>query len=92
MNVGKQAPLEAAPETVLESRKVLGMAIRGDHQLLVRLVQRIECVEELLEDLFLPIEELNVVEQQDIDGAVSRFELIHSLAANPVDEFVEKLL
>ena len=28
LNVGEQAPLEAAPETVLESRKVLGMAIR----------------------------------------------------------------
>ena len=68
------------------------MTIRADHELLACLVETVERVEELLEDLFLALEELHIVEEEDVDLAVSVLELIHPFAADPVDELVEELL
>ena len=92
LNVGEQTPLEPAPQTILERREMFGMTVGRDHELLAGLVEAVEGVEELFEDLFLAIEELDVVEQQHIDGAIPCLELVHPLAANSVDELVEELL
>src|SRR5665811_1131043 len=88
----QETPFEAAAKTIFQRRKVLGMAIGTDHDLLPRLVEAVEGVKELLEDLFLALEELDVVEEQHVDRAISLLELVHPLSANSVDELVEELL
>src|SRR5262245_23016608 len=47
-DVGEQPPLEPGPQPVLEGGQLLGRTIAGDDDLLVRVVQRVEGVEELL--------------------------------------------
>ena len=47
LNVGDQSPLEAAAQPVFDLGQFLGRAIAGNHDLLHRLVQRVEGVEEL---------------------------------------------
>jgi len=92
LDVRQQAPLEPAAQTVLQSCQMLGMSIRADDELFAGLVESVERVKELFEDLFLPIEELHIVEKQDIDGPVAGLELVHALAPDAVDELVEELL
>ncbi len=71
---------------------MLGVAVGADDQVLAGLVEAVERVEELLEDLLLPFEELDVVEQENVDGPVAVLERLHLLAADAVDELVEELL
>ena len=71
---------------------MFGRAIRADDDLFPRFVQAVERVEELFEDLFLALEELDVVEEEDVDRAIPVLELVHPLPADAVDELVEELL
>ena len=68
-----------------------GGPVGGDHDLLVRVVQRVEGVEELLLGLDLALEELDVVDQQDVDIAVPALELGRLVVADRVDEVVGEL-
>ncbi len=68
------------------------MTVGADDHLLTGLVERVEGVEELLEDLLLALEELNIVQQEDVDSPVSMFEVIGALAPDRVDEVVEEVL
>ena len=56
------------------------------------LVQRVEGVEELLLDPLLVLEELHVVDQQDVVGAVALLEPFDPLVAEAVDEVVHERL
>ena len=47
LDVGDQSPLEAAAQAVFDLGELLGRAVAGDDDLLHRLVQRVEGVEEL---------------------------------------------
>ncbi len=47
-------------------------------------------MEELLEHHLLALEELDVIEEEDVDLPVPRFEVVHLLAADRVDEVVEE--
>ena len=92
LDVGEKPPFEATSEPILQRGEMAGMSIGGNDQLTAGLVERVERVEELFEDLLLALEELNIVEQQDVDSAVAVLEFVHTFAANPVDEVVEKIL
>src|SRR5579863_5611417 len=71
---------------------LLGRTVAGDHDLLHRLVQRIEGMEELfLRALFLR-QELDVVDQQHIHVAEFVAEAGHLVVAQRVDHFVGELL
>ncbi len=74
LDVGDQAPLEPAAQPVLERGDLLGRPVRGDHDLLVGIVKRVEGVEELLLGALLALQELDVVDQQDVDVAVAALE------------------
>ena len=74
LHVGDQAPLEPAAHPLLEAAELLGRQVRGDDDLLVGVVQRVEGVEELLLGLLLALQELDVVDQQDVDVAVAALE------------------
>ena len=74
LDVGEQAPLEPGPQPVLQRGQLLGRAVGGDDDLLVRVVQRVEGVEELLLRALAVLQELDVVDQQDVDVAVAALE------------------
>ena len=70
----------------------LGGRSRGDDDLLVRVVQGVEGVEELLLRLHLALQELDVVDQQHVDVAVAALEALRLVVADGVDEVVGELL
>jgi hypothetical protein len=47
-------------------------------------------VEELLQRPVLTFQELDIVEQEQVDAAIARLELVHALLADPLDEVVEE--
>ena len=92
LDVGDQSPLEAAAQAVFEFRQLLRRPVAGDHDLLHRLVQRIEGVEELfLRALFLR-QELDVVHQQHVHLPEFIAEAGHLVVAQRVDHLVGELL
>ena len=78
LDVGDQAHLEPAAQPVLEGGDGVGRAVRGQHDLAVGLVERVEGVEELLLEALLALHELDVVDQQDVDLAVAPLEVRHA--------------
>src|SRR5204862_7048484 len=54
------------------------------------LVDRVERVEELLLDSLLVLEELDVVDQEQVIGAVALFEALDPLVAQGIDEVVHE--
>jgi hypothetical protein len=81
-----------ASHAVLEACEALWRTIGAEDQLLARLVEGVEGVEELLEDLFLALQELDVVEEEDVHAPIPRLELVHLAATDAVDEVVEEVL
>ena len=92
LNIGDQTPLEAGPQPVLQCRKLFRRAVRRDDDLFVRVVQRIEGMEELFLSAFLAFDELDVVDQQDVDVAEAAFERCGAVVTQRVDEVVGELL
>src|SRR6185369_6137350 len=68
LNVCDQAPFETTAQPVLDLREFLGRTIAGDNNLLHRLMQCVESMEELFLRPFLLCEELDVVDKKDVDG------------------------
>ena len=92
LNVGDQTPLEAAAQAVFDLGQFLGRAVAGDDDLLHRLVQRVEGMEELLLGALLLREELDVVDEQHVDVAKLVAEAGHLVVAQRVDHLVGELL
>ena len=92
LDVGDQTPFEPGPQPVLEGGQLLGRPVGGDDDLLVRVVQRVEGVEELLLDAFLALDELDVVDEQHVDVAVAPLERRLAVIAQRVDEVVGEFL
>src|SRR5207237_6379104 len=70
----------------LERGDVFRRRVRGEDDLPLRLVQRVERVEELLLRPFLPGQELDVVEEERVGGAVAIAELLHAVVADRRDQ------
>src|SRR6266516_681202 len=81
LDVRDQAPLEPRAEPLFERRDLARRPIGGDHDLAPGLVERVEGVEELLLDPFLVLEELDVVDQEQVVGAVALLEAFDPLVA-----------
>ena len=92
LDVGGQSPLEPGPHPVLEGLQPLRRPVRGDDDLLVGVVERVEGVEELLLGAFLALQELDVVDQQHVDVAVPALEGHLPVVTQRVDEVVGELL
>ena len=92
LDVGDQAPLEPAAQPFLERGDGVGHAVGRDDDLLVRPVQGVERVEELLLEPLAVLQELDVVDQQDVDVAVAPLEGVAGVGADGVDELVEERL
>ena len=92
LDVGDQPPLEPRPQALLERRDLLRRPVGRDHDLAAGLVERVEGVEELLLDPLLALEELDVVDEEDVVGAVALLEALDALVAERVDEVVHERL
>ena len=90
LDVGDEAPLEAAAQSLLEGGDGIRHAVARDDDLLVRTVKGVERVEELLLQTFLALHELDVVDQQYVDLAVPAFEPGGAVGADGVDVFVQE--
>jgi hypothetical protein len=90
LDVGDEPPLEARAEPLLQGRDLSRRTVRRDHQLAAGLVDRVEGVEELLLDPLLVLEELDVVDQEQVVGAVALLEALDPLVAEGVDEVVHE--
>jgi hypothetical protein len=84
-------PRESGHEPFLERRWV-GRPVTREHDLPVRLVERIERVEELLLRALLAGQELDVVDQEHVRGAVAALELQRGRVLDGVDHLVHELL
>ena len=69
-DVGDQSALEALAQPVLERVEVARQAVGGQDELRAAFVEGVEGVEELLLGAGLALQELDVVDQQDVRGAV----------------------
>ena len=92
LDVGDEAPLEAAAQAVLDRGDRLRRPVGGDHDLAAAAVQVVERVEELLLELLGALEELDVVDEEHVDLAVAALEAGHVLRAHRVDELVHHRL
>src|SRR3990172_2601096 len=92
LDVGDEPPLEARAEALLDLWDLLGRAVAGDDDLLARVVEVVEGVEELLLGALLAGDELDVVDQQEVDGPVLGAELRGAIVADGVDEVVGEAL
>ena len=79
-------------ETLLQGEDGLRRPVRRQDDLLAVLVDRVERVEELLLGPFLVRDELDVVDQQQVDPAVARAELVDLALLDAGDELVGELL
>ena len=68
------------------------MPVGADDDLLARVVQGVEGVEEFLLGLLLAGDELDVVDEQDVSAAVFGLEGLHALIAHAGDELVGEFL
>src|SRR6266545_4582310 len=90
LDVGDQPPLESGAQALLERGDLPRRAVRGDDDLPAGLVERVEGVEELLLDPLLVLEELDVVDQEQVVGAVALLEALDPLVPQRVDEVVHE--
>ena len=86
LDLGDEAPGEAAAQPVLHAGQLGGQLVRRQDDLLVRVVERVEGVKELVLRAVLVRQELDVVDEQDVRrGPVARAEVLHRGARRPAD-------
>ena len=90
LNVSYEPPFKPGVQTFFESRYLTWRAVRRNDDLFMPVVEGIECMKELLLSTFLPRNELNVVDEEDIEVAVPALERGHRLRSDGVDEFVHE--
>ena len=90
VQIGDHSATETGPEPVLEPGKVGGRLVGRDDDLLARIDQRIEGMEELFLRVVLADQELQIVDHQDIDAAQLLLELDGGLVADRGNEAVHE--
>ena len=92
LNVRDQAPFEPRAQPLLELRNLVRRAVAADDDLLLRVVERVEGVEELGLRAFFAGDELDVVDQQHVHGAIAFAEIDDPVVADGVDHLVHEPL
>ena len=90
LQIRDQAPFKARNEAVFQPLNFAGRPVAGQHDLLVRFVQRVERVEKFLLNAFLARQELDVVNQQHVGLAVFLAEPGELVVLNAVNVFVRE--
>ena len=92
LDIRDKPPLKAGLETVLQSLDLTGGTVGGHDDLLAGLVEGVEGMEEFLLRGGLTGDELNIVNEEHVAGAVLISEFVHSLAGEGVDHLVGEVL
>jgi len=92
MDVGDQPPFEARAQALLQPAERLGRSVAGEDDLAIILMQVVEGMEELFLGALLVDDELHIVDEQDVHGAIARPELIRRAVADGVDQLIGKRL
>ena len=92
LDVRDQVLLKAGAETVVERADLLGRTVGGQYDLLVRLVERVEGMEEFLLRTFLAADELDIVDEQNVRIAVLAAEFRHLGKAERLDQLVGEVV
>ena len=92
LDVGNQSPLEARAQALFELRNLMRRAVAADDDLFLRVVERVEGVEELRLRAFLAGQELDVVDEQDVDAAIALAEVEDPIVADGIDHLVHEPL
>ena len=79
-------------QPLLELGDLLRELVRGEHDLVVAVVERVEGVEEFLLRALAAGEELHVVDDQHVDAPEAALELVHAVAPQGGDELVHERL
>ena len=90
LDVCDEAPFKARAQTVFERLNLSRMTVARQDDVLVRIVQRVERMEEFFLRMLFLREELDVVDEQDVDVAVFLPEGFGIAVSNGVDEFVRE--
>jgi hypothetical protein len=91
LDIGHEAPDEAGAQPFLETLDGGRGSIGGEHNLMARLVEGVEGVEEFLLRSLFAGQGVHVVEEEEVDGAVGLAEKGHAAQPNGGDELVDEL-
>ena len=92
LEFGDKAGFEAGDEPLLQVGDFGGGAVTGEDDLLVRVEERVESMEELLLQALFAGEEVDVVDEQEIYMAIAPAEIGRGAVLDGVDELIGKLL
>ena len=88
----RETPSEAGFQALFETRYFFRITIAGDDHLLLAFEQRIERVEKFFLRAILVREELDVVDEQRIERAIRRLELVHLVVLKRDDHVTHESL
>jgi len=92
LDVGDHSPVEARNESRLEARDFLRRPIAGENDLPPGFIEGVERVKELLLHRLLPLEEVNVVDEEEVRLAEPAAEIGRGAVLNRGHELVGELL
>src|ERR1700730_6590027 len=87
LNIRDQTPLEPRAQSLFDGVDVFGQAIARNDDLLLLFIERVEGVEELFLGALFTGDELDIIDQQNVDGMEPVAEADHAVEANGVDNF-----
>ena len=92
LHIHIQARAETRTHTLSETGQLLRRQIRGNHDLLLVVVQGVKRMEELLHRRLFTRQKLDIVNQQNVNIAVNLLERRTLIVTNRVNEIVRELL
>ena len=88
LDVGDQSHREAGDQPLLQLRDLVWGAIGSDHDLATRLMEGIEGVEKLFLGVLLALDELDVIHQDQVGGAVAVAKGLHAVLADRLNQVI----
>ena len=90
LNIRDQPALKARTQAIFQRGQLTRRTVGGQNDLLIRLVQSVEGVEELLLGTFLTLQELDVIHHEDVQVAVPALERFLPVIAHGVDVVIRE--
>ena len=90
LQVCTESPAEAAQQSFLQAVQILGWLVGRKDQLLTGLMKMIEDGKEGILGFLSPVEELDVVDDQDVHQLIEMDEIVDGIVAAMVDELVDE--